>query len=83
MRLVVRLALGIALTLLGLGSAGLARASLVALDGVAGAAYAPSATPGLLGPINETGRTGWDCAPERMAAASQAAHSALPDADGR
>ncbi len=42
------------------------------------AGLAPSAAPGLLGPITERGRTGWDCAPERAARARKAAAAELP-----
>jgi hypothetical protein len=38
----------------------------------------PSAPPGLLGPITEGGRKGWDCAPERAARAHTAAAAGLP-----
>ncbi len=37
-----------------------------------------SAPPALLGPITETGRTGWNCAPERAATAKTAAAAGLP-----
>ena len=37
-----------------------------------------SAPPALLGPITETGRTGWNCAPERAATAKTAAAAELP-----
>jgi hypothetical protein len=38
----------------------------------------PSDPPALLGPITESGRTGWDCAPERAARARQASGAELP-----
>jgi hypothetical protein len=38
----------------------------------------PSAQPGLLGPIDEHGRTGWACVPERAAAAKSAKEADLP-----
>jgi hypothetical protein len=65
--------------LIGAG-AGLARASVDALDAVH---LAPSAIPELLGPINAHGRAGWDCAPERAAQAANAAHAELPIAPDR
>ena len=37
-----------------------------------------SAAPALLGPITESGRTGWDCAPERAATARTASGAGLP-----
>ena len=42
------------------------------------ASLATSAPPALLGPITESGRTGWDCAPERAATARTAAAAGLP-----
>jgi hypothetical protein len=39
---------------------------------------AASAPPALLGPITESGRTGWNCAPERAATARTAAMAGLP-----
>ena len=44
------------------------------LDG----ALAPSSAPALLGPITSAGRVGWECKPERAAAAREAQHSELP-----
>jgi hypothetical protein len=38
----------------------------------------PSATPSLLGPITESGRKGWDCAPEHAATARTATSAGLP-----
>ncbi len=38
----------------------------------------PSSAPALLGPITETGRTGWDCLPERTARATSARAAELP-----
>jgi len=37
-----------------------------------------SAAPALLGPITASGRSGWDCAPERAATARTAASAGLP-----
>ncbi len=39
---------------------------------------AASALPSLLGPITESGRTGWNCAPERAATARTPAAAGLP-----
>ncbi len=41
----------------------------------------PSAPAPLLDPIAESGRTGWTCAPEIAAGASQARKAALPEPD--
>jgi hypothetical protein len=41
-----------------------------------------SGSPALLGPIGPTGRTGWDCPPERAARASHAREAMLPDDTG-
>jgi hypothetical protein len=41
----------------------------------------PSAAPALLGPITESGRTGWDCAPEHAATARTATGAGLPPRD--
>ncbi|HZW53467.1 MAG TPA: hypothetical protein VFF00_05485 [Candidatus Elarobacter sp.] len=42
------------------------------------ASLVTSAPPALLGPITESGRTGWDCAPEHAATAKTAAAAGLP-----
>ena len=42
------------------------------------ASLVTSALPSLLGPITESGRTGWNCAPERAATARTAAAAGLP-----
>jgi hypothetical protein len=42
------------------------------------ASLVPSDIPHLLGPITETGRTGWDCAPERAARSKDAVAGGLP-----
>ncbi len=44
------------------------------LDG----ALVPSSAPALLGPITSAGRVGWECKPERAAAARDSQHSELP-----
>lgn len=41
----------------------------------------PSDAPALLGPINEKGRTGWECKPERAASAVAPKAADLPLAD--
>jgi hypothetical protein len=82
MRFPVRLAFGIAFALLTAGSAGFARASVVALEDLANAQLQPTALPALLGPINELGRNGWQCVPERAAKAARATSAELPADDG-
>lgn len=42
------------------------------------ASLVPSAPAALLGPITESGRTGWDCAPEHAATAKTATSAGLP-----
>ncbi|HYZ17724.1 MAG TPA: hypothetical protein VE591_15040 [Candidatus Acidoferrum sp.] len=42
------------------------------------ASLVPSELPRLLGPITETGRTGWNCAPERAARSKDATAGGLP-----
>ena len=67
-----------------------AMAGVLALGACAGAAVGAellvddpgalivSAPAALLGPITESGRTGWDCAPEHAATARSAAAAGLP-----
>ena len=50
---------------------------LSALDGTS---LAVSETPALLGPIDEHGRIGWACPPERAAESKNAAMAELPQA---
>lgn len=64
-----------------LGSTGFAIAGAVSLQGLSDQGLVPSAVPALLGPIAEAGRKGWDCAPEKAAAAKSRAAAELP-ADG-
>jgi len=61
-----------------LAAAACASAALGAelLDGAD--AVTTSSPPALLGPITESGRTGWDCAPERAATARTATAAGLP-----
>jgi hypothetical protein len=48
------------------------------LEEVGGLALRPSDPPALLAPITESGRTGWDCAPEHAAVAVTAKAAELP-----
>jgi hypothetical protein len=77
-----RLAFTIALALLTAGSAGFARASVAALQDLTNAELQSSATPSLLGPINELGRNGWQCTPEQAAQALRGKAAELPPDDG-
>jgi ABC-type transport system substrate-binding protein len=64
--------------LLALGAcAGAAVGAELLLDDSTGSLVS-SAIPPLLGPITETGRTGWNCVPERAATARTAAAAGLP-----
>jgi len=60
-------------------AAGFAGAS--SIEAMLTGALQPSAAPSLLGPITESGRTGWACKPEQAAAAKTAAAAELPSAD--
>lgn len=77
LRMSARLAFPLALALLALGGVGFARAAALELDALA-AGLPASAAPGLLGPINELGRNGWNCLPERAAVAKTASAADLP-----
>ncbi|BDE07750.1 hypothetical protein WPS_30260 [Vulcanimicrobium alpinum] len=74
MKLLRRLAIVAALAIVASAGAA-AGAELLAGDP---AALPWSSAPGLLGPITESGRTGWDCVPEHAARARTAAGAALP-----
>jgi hypothetical protein len=58
-------------------SAGAAAAAELLLDDPA-VSLVTSALPSLLGPITESGRTGWNCAPEHAATARTATAAGLP-----
>jgi hypothetical protein len=72
-----RLALTAAL-LFGAAGAAVAWANADALIGLNVQALVPSGPPSLLGPINELGRTGWQCRPEKAADAQHAKMAELP-----
>jgi hypothetical protein len=74
----MRIALILALALLGVASADFARASVLSLNDLAKGQFLPSESPTLLGPIDAVGRTGWQCAPERAATTQHAATAELP-----
>jgi hypothetical protein len=48
------------------------------LEDLLAGALAPSGAPALLGPITSAGRIGWECKPERAAAAAAAHDAELP-----
>jgi hypothetical protein len=55
-----------------------ALAGSTSLEDLLAGALAPSATPALLGPITSAGRVGWECKPERAAAAARWHEGELP-----
>jgi hypothetical protein len=60
----------------------LALADAASLETLLAGALTPSASPALLGPISAEGRKGWDCKPERNAAAVDVQQAELPKATG-
>ena len=78
-RLVSRIVLA-GLLLIAAGSGSFALANGDALTALRDSALAPSDTPSLLGPIDEHGRTGWECKPERAAASTHTDMAELPQA---
>lgn len=66
------------LLLLGAASGGFAFAHADVLAAISGERLEPSALPDLLGPIDESGRTGWECRPEKAASAVHARDAELP-----
>ncbi len=64
---------------ISLAAAGFAGAS--SIEAMLEGSLQPSAAPALLGPITESGRTGWACKPERAAAATDARAAELPSTD--
>ncbi len=75
-----RVALVLAAFLLG-GSLLCARTAIggaVTLSDELTGMLAPSEAPALLGPITSAGRVGWECKPERAAAAARADEAELP-----
>ncbi len=53
-------------------------ASASSVEDLLTGALAPSAAPALLGPITAAGRVGWECKPERAAAAGSWHDAELP-----
>ena len=68
------------LTLLSVLAAagGVALSAEASLDELGRSQLRPSAFAELLGPITESGRVGWDCAPEHAAVARTARAAGLP-----
>lgn len=58
------------------GGAALAKAA--SLEDLLTGQLVASSAPALLGPITSEGRKGWDCKPERAAAAPRGAEAELP-----
>jgi hypothetical protein len=54
-------------------------AQAASLETLLAGALVPSSSPALLGPISSTGRTGWECKPERAAASASVHAAQLPD----
>jgi hypothetical protein len=63
-----------------IAAGGVALAGTTSLEESLAGALLPSATPPLLGPITSSGRKGWDCLPERAAAAQHWQDAQLPSA---
>lgn len=78
-RLVSRIVLA-SLLLVAAGSASFALANGDALTALRDTALVPSDAPSLLGPIDEHGRIGWECKPEKAAESSSATMGELPQA---
>ncbi len=60
------------------GSARLGMAGIISLEDLLAGGLTPSAAPALLAPITSAGRTGWECKPERAAAAAPWRQAELP-----
>ena len=61
-----------------MAASGLALAGALSLQELANPKLAPSAIPTLLGSITQAGRKGWECMPERAAAAKHVSTAELP-----
>lgn len=57
-------------------------AGVASLEDLLAEGLTPSAAPALLGPITSAGRIGWECKPERAAAAAPWRQAELPPASG-
>jgi len=74
----VRLVLLFCATLLGGAGVEIARASALDLDQLTRTTLVPSAAPAMLGPVDATGRNGWNCVPEQAAKAKSVRAAELP-----
>lgn len=70
------LAAGLMTAALVCGGAALAKAA--SLEELLAGQLVASSAPALLGPITSEGRKGWDCKPERAAAAARRREAELP-----
>lgn len=61
-----------------LAAGGVGFAQSASLESMLQGGLLSSDVPALLGPISESGRTGWECKPEIAAAARSAAAADLP-----
>jgi hypothetical protein len=59
-----------------------ALAGAASLEEMLAGALTPSSAPALLGPITSAGRVGWECKPERAAAAMTYRQAELPAEPG-
>jgi hypothetical protein len=59
-----------------------AAAGTASLEDLLAGALTPSSAPALLGPITSAGRVGWECKPERAAAAAGWHEAELPHDTG-
>jgi hypothetical protein len=65
-----------------LWSGRVAIAGATSIEELLAVGLAPSAAPALLGPITSSGRIGWECKPERAAAAAPWRDAELPSTPG-
>jgi hypothetical protein len=80
--LVLRLIAASLLSAALFGSGCFAVAGAASLEDLLEGGLTPSAAPALLGPITSAGRTGWECKPERAAAAARWHEAELPADSG-
>ena len=74
--------LAAALLALTIASGHFAVAGAASLEDMITGALTPSGAPAMLGPITSSGRTGWECKPERAAAAGGWRQAELPAGPG-
>jgi hypothetical protein len=78
----LRLLAAILLAGASLWSGRVAVAGAASLEDLLAGGLTPSAAPSLLGPITSAGRIGWECKPERAAAAAPWHAAELPPTPG-